>query len=88
MGELKDKTRILATHAIDFLDVCDSIIMLDKGEVVFKGPYEEVKNNEYLQKLVAIHKQHKEESELPQTDYSTHEEAASSSSDESGKPQA
>lgn len=46
MGELKDKTRILATHAIDFLDVCDSIIMLDKGKVVFKGPYDEVKDNE------------------------------------------
>jgi len=35
MGVLKDKTRILATHAIDFLDVCDSIICLDKGNVVF-----------------------------------------------------
>lgn len=56
MGRLKDKTRILATHAIDFLDVCDSIILLEKGKVIFKGPYEEVKDNEYLIKLMKIHK--------------------------------
>jgi len=59
MGSLRDKTRILATHAIDFLHVCDSIILLDKGKVIFKGPYEEVKDNEYLVKLINIHKANK-----------------------------
>jgi len=48
----------LATHAIDFLQVCDSIIFLDEGRVVFKGPYEEVKDNEYLINLMEIHKGH------------------------------
>lgn len=59
MGVLKDKTRILATHAIDFLDVCDSIICLDKGNVVFQGHYNEVKDNEYMKKLMDIHQSHK-----------------------------
>lgn len=68
MGAMKNKTRILATHAIDFLDVCDSIILLDKGKIIFKGPYEEVKDNEYLKKLISIHKQHKEESSVSTAD--------------------
>lgn len=55
MGVLKDKTRILATHAIDFLDVCDSIICIEKGRVVFQGHYDEVKDNEYMKKLLDIH---------------------------------
>lgn len=61
MGKLKDKTRILVTHAIDFLSVSDSIILLEKGKVVFKGHYDEVKDNEYLKKLMKIHQQQKEE---------------------------
>mmetsp|Transcript_29533 Transcript_29533/g.39949 ORF Transcript_29533/g.39949 Transcript_29533/m.39949 type:complete len:146 (+) Transcript_29533:1428-1865(+) len=61
MGKLKDKTRVLVTHAIDFLSVSDSIILLDKGKVVLKGHYEEVKDNEYLVKLMKIHQQQKEE---------------------------
>jgi len=56
MDVLKNKTLILATHAIDFLEVCDSIIFLEKGRVVFKGNFEEVKDNEYLIKLMEIHK--------------------------------
>ena len=28
MGELKDKTRILVTHAVDFLHLCDKIIVI------------------------------------------------------------
>jgi len=35
MGLLKEKTRILTTHAIDFLQVCDKIVCLDKGKVIF-----------------------------------------------------
>jgi len=32
-GMLKDKTRILVTHAIDFLHMADTIIMMDKGKI-------------------------------------------------------
>lgn len=55
LGKLKNRTRILVTHAIDFLHLVDSIILLDKGKVIFKGNYKEVKDNMYLKKLVAIH---------------------------------
>jgi ABC-type transport system involved in cytochrome bd biosynthesis fused ATPase/permease subunit len=30
-GDLKDKTRILVTHAVDFLHLVDKIILLKEG---------------------------------------------------------
>lgn len=87
MGALKDKTRILATHAIDFLDVCDSIILLDKGKVIFKGPYEEVKDNEYLKKLIAIHKAHKEQGQESEEESELEEDYLSGMSSDSNEHQ-
>jgi ABC-type transport system involved in cytochrome bd biosynthesis fused ATPase/permease subunit len=48
IGKFANKTRVLVTHAIDFLHLVDSIILLKDGQVVFKGSYEEVKTNKYL----------------------------------------
>ena len=53
---LKERTRILVTHAIDFLHLVDKIILLKEGKIVFSGPYEQVKGNSYLKELVRIHK--------------------------------
>lgn len=33
MGELKTKTRVLVTHAIDFLHLADRIIVIKDGKV-------------------------------------------------------
>lgn len=33
-GVLKDKTRILVTHAIDFLSMADKIVIMEKGTIV------------------------------------------------------
>ena len=33
-GMLKDKTRVLVTHAVDFLHVVDKVILLKNGEVL------------------------------------------------------
>lgn len=33
-GNLKNKTRVLVTHAVDFLHMVDSIILLKDGEVI------------------------------------------------------
>jgi ABC-type multidrug transport system fused ATPase/permease subunit len=32
-GALKDRTRILVTHAIDFLERADHIVMMDQGRI-------------------------------------------------------
>lgn len=56
LGELKKKTRILVTHAVDFLHLVDSIVLLKDGEVLLQGSYEEIKDEPYLERLMEIHK--------------------------------
>ncbi|CAI2362549.1 unnamed protein product [Moneuplotes crassus] len=51
--KLKDRTRIMVTHAIDFLDKVDRIIVMDKGEVIFDGSFEEIKSNEYFNVILS-----------------------------------
>lgn len=58
MGELKTKTRILVTHAIDFLHLADQIIVFKKGCVFLDGKFDELKDNPYLVKLLKIHNSH------------------------------
>ena len=55
--KLKNKTRVLVTHAVDFLQYVDTIILLKDGEIVLKGTYEELKHSPYLKEVIAIHKQ-------------------------------
>lgn len=52
------KTRVLVTHAIDFLHLVDTIILLKKGQVVLKGTYNDLKDSEYLKEVISIHKNH------------------------------
>ena len=39
-GVLADRTRILVTHAIDFIGQADHIIMMDEGKIKAQGSYE------------------------------------------------
>ena len=47
-GMLKDKTRILVTHAIDFLHLTDRIVVLKDGHIQACGTFEELKNDPHL----------------------------------------
>ena len=58
LRRFKDKTRILVTHAVDFLHFVDTIILLKKGKIVLKGSFEELKNSDYLKEIIEIHKSH------------------------------
>lgn len=40
MGQMKHKTRILVTHAVDFLEHVDRIIIMDRGKPILDGTYE------------------------------------------------
>lgn len=60
-GALKDKTRILATHAIDFVHQADHIIIMDQGQIAAQGPYTELKQNKIFQELLEINKLNKHE---------------------------
>lgn len=45
---MKNKTRILVTHAIDFLEVVDRIIIMEKGIPVLDGTFEELRNTSQM----------------------------------------
>ena len=34
LEELKDKTRILVTHAVDFIHLVDEVIVMSEGKVI------------------------------------------------------
>lgn len=57
--ELRDKTRILITHAVDFLDRVDKIIVVEKGEIIHQGKFEELKDHDYF-KLILDHMKQEE----------------------------
>ena len=57
-GLLKDKTRILVTHAIDFVHLADRVVIMNKGKVAAQGTYEELRDNEYMKEVMDIHKAH------------------------------
>lgn len=54
MGILKEKTRILVTHAIDYIHLADRIIIMDKGKIVECGPLEDLLDNPIVRKLMEI----------------------------------
>lgn len=57
----KDKTRVLATHAVDFLALVDRVIVLQNGKVVVNGPYDQISDNEYLKQVMAVLNKNNEE---------------------------
>jgi ABC-type bacteriocin/lantibiotic exporter with double-glycine peptidase domain len=52
-GLCKDKTRVLATHAVDFLNLSDRVVIMDDGKVNAQGTYAELKDsNPILQRIL------------------------------------
>ena len=44
---LKNRTRIVVTHNLGYLKHFDRIIFMDKGEIVYDGNYEDIKEKEF-----------------------------------------
>lgn len=57
---LRNKTRILVTHAIDFMHLADRVVVMKEGEIKVQGTYEEVLENEIVKEIVKVHNKHKE----------------------------
>ena len=68
MRKLANKTRVLVTHAVDFLHLADTIVCLKDGRIEFSGSYDKVKGNAYLKELIKIHHGHLEEKQTYFTD--------------------
>lgn len=60
---LKEKTRILVTHAIDFLHLADQVVIMHDGKINASGSFESLKENEILKELLEINKINQEEQE-------------------------
>lgn len=50
-GELKHKTRVIVTNAIQHLKYADKIFVMDRGRVSFEGTFIELQRNEIYQEL-------------------------------------
>ena len=48
MGLLRNKTRVLVTHAIEFMPLVDDVIVFKNGEVILQGKFEDIKEHEYI----------------------------------------
>ena len=48
----------MVTHSVDFLEYFDKIIVINKGKIQQIGHYDEMKHNEYVQKVEGIYKSH------------------------------
>ena len=55
-GVLQDRTRILVTHAIDFLAQADHIIMMDQGKISCQGSYNDLMKVKEFQDLMDLNK--------------------------------
>jgi ABC-type proline/glycine betaine transport system ATPase subunit len=58
MTKFATKTRILVTHAIDFLHLVDTILLFNKGKIILKGNFHDLKDSPYLKEVLSIHKSH------------------------------
>lgn len=54
MKKLVKKTRVLVTHAIDFIHLADKVFIMDQGKIIRSGSYEELKTSEELISLLKV----------------------------------
>lgn len=52
LEELKGKTRILVTHAVEFLEKVDRIIIMEKGQIKYNATYDDLQHSEEIQHIV------------------------------------
>uniref|UniRef100_A0A0N4ZYR9 Multidrug resistance-associated protein 1 n=1 Tax=Parastrongyloides trichosuri TaxID=131310 RepID=A0A0N4ZYR9_PARTI len=51
-GLLRNKTRILVTNELNYMNYTDQILVVENGEIVLQGSYDELVNKEEFQKLL------------------------------------
>ena len=54
LGYLRGKTVIMPTHAINYMDQADNVVVMKKGRVVAFGTPKEIQGNEGYEEIVSI----------------------------------
>ena len=60
-GILKEKTRILVTHAVDFVHLADKVVIMNEGKIVAQGSYNDLEDHPYMRQILDIHETNKDE---------------------------
>ena len=53
-GICREKTRILVTHTVDFLHLCDRIVVMKNGSITATGTFSELAGNVHLQEVLKL----------------------------------
>jgi len=92
-GILKDSTRILVTHAVDFIHLADKVVIMNEGTVIAQGSPKELVDHPYMKQVHEIHTANKEEvqemdmDEVPLNRHETISDAETVSSEEVSEEQ-
>jgi len=62
-GLLRDKTRILVTHAVEYIHLADRIVLMKDGVISAIGSPEALKDHEYIREIAEIQAKNREEAE-------------------------
>ena len=81
-GILKEKTKILVTHAIDFIHMADKIVMMDDGKIKAQGTYDQLLQNEDFKKLLEVNEINNQQEATGSSSSERSSEEATSSTDE------
>ena len=61
---LKNKTRILVTHALQYLKYADQIVYIENGEIKWKGTFKEIQNESFYRTFSNKKKEEEEEENI------------------------
>lgn len=52
LGMMEGRTRVMATHSVEFLDRVDRVVVMEKGEIVMDGRFEEMKEDPFFEEVL------------------------------------
>lgn len=62
-GLLRNKTRILVTHAVEYIHLADRIVLMKDGMISAIGTPEELKDHSYIREIAEIQAKNRQEAE-------------------------
>lgn len=66
-GLLRNKTRILVTHAVDFLHLADRIVIMQGGRIQAQGTLDELQSNAHMKQIIETHHKNTSRTEQAQS---------------------